>query len=278
MRIGESKYEAKKEGVHTQYIYSYTTLKNYMRHCNYFAKYCKENYGCKTLTQCRPYIREYMETRKNLSAFTQKLDLSALAKLYSESSTTFGVETPPRTIDTIKRSRGNAKRDKNFNEKNHKEFVEFCRSTGLRRNELKYLRGNMFEQIDGQYYLNITKGTKGGKPRKVLVIGDIDNVVALMHKAGTALVFPKLPSNADIHSYRAQYALKLYQQVARSISKIPYDKINRGTGHWYQSDVYCCRGSDVKFDRKALYFVSQNLGHNRCSVAATNYLYQIRFK
>lgn len=65
LRIGESKYEAKKEGVHTQYIYSYTTLKNYMRHCNYFAKFCKENYGCKTLAQCRPYIKEYMETRKD---------------------------------------------------------------------------------------------------------------------------------------------------------------------------------------------------------------------
>lgn len=62
---------------------------------------------------------------------------------------------------------------------------------------------------------------------------------------------------------------------ARKIEDIPYDKINRGTGKKYQSDVYICRSDEKgrKLDRTALLKCSRALGHNRTDVVARNYLY-----
>ena len=96
-----------------------------------------------------------------------------------------------------------------------------------------------------------------------------------MKKAGDGKVFKKIPSNADTHSYRADYAKSLYNMLARPIDKIPFDSVNKGTGRKYQSEVYVCRGEKkgVKYDRRAMLQVSRALGHNRVSVIASNYLY-----
>lgn len=79
---------------------------------------------------------------------------------------------------------------------------------------------------------------------------------------------------ADIHGYRAEYATAVYKAHARDIKDIPYDKINKGTGRKYQSDVYTCRKDEVKrkLDRAAMTMCSKALGHNRAEVFATNYL------
>ena len=50
--------------------------------------------------------------------------------------------TPTRHRADITRSRTAAQRDKNFNAENHKEFIEFCKGTGLRKSELECLRGD----------------------------------------------------------------------------------------------------------------------------------------
>lgn len=74
--------------------------------------------------------------------------------------------------------------------------------------------------------------------------------------------------------YRAEYATAVYKAHARDIKDIPYDKINKGTGRKYQSDVYTCRKDEVKrkLDRAAMTMCSKALGHNRAEVFATNYL------
>ncbi|MBQ9199846.1 MAG: hypothetical protein IJ141_06660 [Lachnospiraceae bacterium] len=76
------------------------------------------------------------ETKK-LSAYTLKLDAAALAKLYQCPTEEFGVELPPRRRENITRSRGHAVRDDSFSLSNNAEIVNYCRGTGLRRQELK---------------------------------------------------------------------------------------------------------------------------------------------
>ena len=77
---------------------------------------------------------------------------------------------------------------------------------------------------------------------------------------------------ADIHSYRSDYAVAIYKAHARKISEIPFDRVNKGTGKRYQSDVYTCRKDEAgkKLDKAAMLVCSKALGHNRISVVADN--------
>ncbi len=87
-------------------------------------------------------------------------------------------------------------------------------------------------------------------------------------------VWQHVHTKADIHSYRAYYANRIYKMYARPIEEIPYDRIHGGTGRRYQSEVYHCRGDEKgrAIDRRAAKMASIALGHNRISVIASNYL------
>ena len=78
-------------------------------------------------------------------------------------------------------------------------------------------------------------------------------------------VWQHIHTSADIHGYRAH---------ARPIEEIPYDRVNKGTGRKFQSDVYTCRKdeSGKKLDKKAMLICSKALGHNRIEVVANNYI------
>ncbi len=148
--------------------------------------WCKEKYRCKTLEQCRSYADEWLESRKALSASTQKLEASSLAKIFGCSTVEF-IKTDERLRANIKRSRGIKKRDAHFSETKNKELVEFCRATGLRRAELSALMGNCLKEEDGKYYIIVRSGSKGGKYREVPVSENIDLVFRIMNKARDVL-------------------------------------------------------------------------------------------
>ena len=198
--IGESKHAAKALGINQNGIYSWSTYKSYMKHCNYFANYCKQEHGCRTMAECRPYANEWLQHQidKNLSPYTLKLEVSALSKLYGAQSSDF-LATPSRQRSEITRSRLDVKRDKNFSEAKNERFVSFCKSTGLRRSELRSLTGDKLELHNGSYYIRVDSGSKGGRERLAPVVGDVQNVVTLMNEAGNGKVFSSEFSNADIH-------------------------------------------------------------------------------
>lgn len=260
-RFGQSRHEAKKNDTAKDGIYSYSTMRNYKKHCCIFVTYCKKTHGCKTLEQCRPYVDEWLNCRMAAcSAATVKLEACALAKLYGCSSTDF-VKTPPRHRADITRSRGVKVRDAHFSEKNHQQLVDFCRSTGLRRRELEALRGSDLEFVDGHYCIHVRNG-KGGRERYAVITGDVDSVVRLMQAAGDDLVFGKVASAADIHGYRREYATAYYRQVARPLDTLAHD------------EIYFCRRDKkgIHYDRDAMLTVSRSLGHNRICVIAGHYL------
>ena len=259
LKIGYSKHQDKKLGISNDYIYSWSTYKTYLKHCCYFVKWCKLNYKCKTLDDCKPYTNDYLKTRFNLSPYTVKLEACSLAKLYSCSSSDF-INTPKRLRGNIKRSRGIAKRDKLFSEEIHKDLISFCKSTGLRRKEITSLKGNQLIFKDNNYYICVIG--KGGRYRELLVIDNIDLVVKLMNEAGNNKVFKSISSNADIHSYRADYCNNLYNMFARDVKTLP------------KNEIYCCRNelAGIWYDKQAMLIASHNLGHNRISVIAEHYL------
>ena len=153
-----------------------------------------------------------------------------------------------------------AKRDSHFSEEKNAEFVEFCRSTGLRRSEITTLRGDQLIERDGEYYIELVG--KGGRFRIIKICGDVALVVRKMQEAGTGKVWEKVPSNADIHDFRAQYASRIYSSYARPIEKIP------------RKERYICRKdkAGIVYDKAAMLEASKALGHNRISVVGEHYL------
>lgn len=274
VRDNEGKAIIEREDLTRNKIYSWETYRSYMKHANYFAKWCKENYGCRTLSDCRPHVDEWLKSRSNLSAYTQKLEASSLAKLYGCSTTDFGTRTAERDRKLITRSRGEKVRDKHFSEEKHLNLVEFCKSTGLRRAELSVLTGDRLTYKDGKPYIIVDRGTKGGRLRESPIIHNPELVVNMMKNAGAGKVFSKVPKAADIHGYRSDYATELYKMHARDVSTLSYDKVNKGTGRRYQSGVYICRGDQkgMRLDKAAMHIVTEALGHNRISVIAEHYL------
>ena len=270
LAIGRPKRPDKANGSYRKYIYSWQTYRSYMKQLGLFARWCKLQHNAKYLKECRQYVAEYLQTRAELSAWTQKLDLAALQKLYQEypepPKKPFGVELQSRLRQDIKRSRQQATRDKDFSLENNADLITFCRCTGLRRSELQELHGSDLT-ADG-LQLHVIRNTKGGRWRMAPLVGEPEEIAMVQRMCRTAgddRVWPHVPSSADIHSYRADYCQRVYEAAARPVDQIPAD------------ERYYCRGDrkGVILDRKAMLIASQALGHNRIDVIASHYLYNL---
>jgi len=128
---------------------------------------------------------------------------------------------------------------------------------------------------DNGWYIHVRNG-KGGRERLSPIIGKNAKQIIerIENTPAEEKVWQHIHNSADIHSYRSDYATAIYKAYARDIQDIPFDKINRGTGNRYQSDVYVCRKDEAgkKLDKAAMLICSKALGHNRISVVADNYI------
>lgn len=212
------------------------------------------------LSECRQYVDEWLMVRSVLSPHSQKLEACALAKVFDCTTEDF-IKTAVRHRAGITRSRKAAKRDKNFSEAKNKEFIEFCRATGLRKKELKCLRGSQLVFKNGIYYIAVTSGAKGGRYRESPIISNVDTVVKRMKEAGNGKVWSYVP-DMDVHSYRSDYCTEIYTTLARPLEEIP------------KNERYHCR-RDLKgvcYDKRAMLIASRCLGHNRINIIAEHYL------
>lgn len=268
LRIGQSKYVDQIRGTAISGIYSWGTYRTYLKEACYYVKWCRDNYGCRTLEECKPYARDWIESRSDLSAYTIKLDMSAINKLYGERvDIAQGIETSQRRRVDITRSRGNVIRDSHFSEDRHKDIVTWCRCTGLRRAELSAITGKDISIVGDKMYVYVHVDTKGGRERIAPIMPvsqeerDIIARIVHDHRDGSRL-WDYVPNGMDVHSYRAEYATRVYLDRA-----MPLDKLDR-------SDKYYCRGDrrGVVYDRSAMLDASMALGHSRVSVIAQHYL------
>ncbi|MBT9673134.1 hypothetical protein GPK89_00095 [Gemmiger formicilis] len=312
--FGESKKEAVKNGTDGQKIFSFNTYQSYWKHTKYFLSYIKEKHPeCTTLKSAKKYVNEWLQARadQGLSAWTVQLEAKALGKLYGINPEDENYFNPPkRNREDIKRSRGDRVRDKHFSVTNNDELIKFCKGTGLRRSELGMLKGGDLvtkEEIEREiaaiesvpvqertpaeekrlgvlqdtrlfdccYYIHVRNG-KGGRERVSPIVGKnaAQIVERIRNTPNDEKVWQHIHQSADIHGYRAEYATDIYRAHARPIEEIPYDRVNKGTGRKFQSDVYTCRKdeSGKKLDKKAMLICSKALGHNRIEVVANNYI------
>lgn len=288
LAIGDSKHQDKLDGVDTsKKIYSWETYHGYKKTCDRFVKWCKSEFHCKTLEQCKPHLQEWLDSVPTASNATRHTWASGVAKLYGVPYTTLIDKLPTRQRNEITRSREPAVRDSHFSEQKNGDLVAFARSTGLRRAELSALRGDKLVVRDGHLFVRVDSGSKGGKVREAMIIGGPqaeDLVSRLMKSAGSGKVFSKIPSCCDIHSYRREYANAVYRAFARPLEVCKqepfwnpqhFNGTGKPKGGWDKNSVYQCRldRGAVWYDKKAMMVASENLGHSRLGVVASHYLY-----
>lgn len=270
LRFGESKYESKlKEDTNSpEGIFSKSTMDSYIKHSTAFANWTKATYGCKTLIDAYGHIQDYIDWRvsKGLSAWTVKLDASAIAKLYQVPAKDLGIKTPPRYRADITRSRKACEHDKHFSEARNEKAVLFGKGTGLRRSEIKALLKEDVYCRNGKTFVHVEKG-KGGKTREVEVASGFEAHVlkcaAAAKKGEKIFAKDEIKNRMDEHSYRAEYAKTIYKQYER-----PLDSLSDKEKYYCRRDKKGC-----VYDRQAMLITSKNLGHNRINVIASNYLY-----
>ena len=260
---GKPKHGLKDEHNSTPAIHSTNTYKTYNRAVNAFADWCK-GMDIKDMPTAQKRIPEYMDklNAEGKSAFTQSTIMSGLAKAFGIHTTDINYKLPQRKRSDIVRSRDIAARDRHFSPEKNQELIRFCEATGLRRRELEALRGSQMTFKGDKVFIHVKNG-KGGKERLVEVVKDERLVKDMCERAGEGKVFPRVHGSADIHFYRGNYAKAIYRKYARDINKLE------------KHEKYYCRG-DMKgqvYDRRAMQIASENLGHNRIDVIASNYLY-----
>lgn len=293
----------------SQKIYSYKSYQTYWEHTKYFIKWVNKNHTeCKTLADAKPYVNEWLQQRvdEGKSAWTVSLEAAALNKLYGihiDNPDRF--QPPKRKKVDIKRSRGTAKRDVHFSEKNNEELINFCKGCGFRRGVLERLTGDdLYDRVrvesrltearaagdkaiekacndaltmfPDQDFFILHNRDKGGKTRISPIVGPHKGKIVerMQNTKPGERVWRYVSGNCDVHSYRADYATYLYKQYARPIEALDYNhKIKCADGKM-RSEIYICRDSEKgkKLDRLAIRTISIALGHNREDTAIANYV------
>lgn len=259
-------------------IYTDNTMDQYVRHWDDFCASARAA-GFKSdtpLERLKEYIPSYIKELSGregkrpgttMSAWSVRAYAAAALKVFGESAKDY--DLPARHRADIFRSRYETIGDKHFSVTKNAELINFCECTGLRSiKELQTLKGfDLIPRGNGQYAITVQEG-KGGKYREVPVMGTPEQVKAVvdrMRDSGTGKVWTHVHSNADIHSYRATYACRMYESVARNPKTLPFQ------------ERYCCRGDmkGVWYDREAMKITSLALGHERYDVIAEHYLWRL---
>jgi integrase len=273
MAIGEKRAEAKAEAQRQGAslfaftdgkVHSFQTRQNYQQIVMRFLDWCRETHNIHDLTKLDEradelaslYLSERVE--QSYSAWTLQTERAALRLFFQDRSLAAHVVLPQRKRENIVRSRLSVVRDKHFQPENWQSLIGFCLACGLRREELRDLRVRdvYVRSSDQHLVVRVVRG-KGGKWREVPVFpGREQDVLALVEgRDPDDHVFTRLPSNADIHTYRRQFARDLYEYLS---------------GHSLPPAGERLDSSER--DRDAALQVSRCLGHNRLDIVFSHYL------
>ena len=252
-------------------MHSYKTRQVYQEHVLNFARWVRETYGLKRLDEVDARAHEltsaFLQARldEGKSAYTLQTIRAALRLVFSDRTLMQDVPLPERTRATITRSRGPKSHDTHVNPDHWPTLIHFLQATGLRRDEVKMLRAGDIIACDldpssrytGQMVVQVRNG-KGGKARTVPVLRGHEQHVWMARAAlsDPDIVFPRIPSHLDVHSYRREYAQALYLYHA------PNRPLPPTLGRLKAND----------YDRDAAYQVTLALGHNRIDVVLRHYL------
>lgn len=267
--FGRSRSLDKARGETKNRLYSKQSYVTYKNQFKYFSNWVKEtNPDVRSIDEARTLVNGYLQylIDQNRSAYSIATAKAALSKIFRTDATQF-IATPIRRRADVKRSRFSVERDKHISDELERRLSQFTSATGLRRKEMLQIEAEDLFFSNGRAYLNVTKGTKNGKPRIAEIHGVSEAETKMLIKfiqSKKGRLFPKLSPHYDNHYYRGVYAKRIYSFYARKEKDIP-----KKERYVMRKD----RAGEV-LDKLAMEITSKMLGHNRINVIAQSYLYR----
>ena len=232
--IGESRHEAKKQGVAHEGIYSYKTYDAYKNSSKQFAKWVKSEFPeVKYLSEidrdmCKKYIK--FREQSGCSAYTYSQDMAMISKTLGISLTKKECDVATRRLSNIKKNRV----DNGFRTESG-AIETILRGTGLRRNELVNLQvKNLLAENNKVVGVLVRKGAKGGKVREVQVRKEYQEYI---YKAieglesDSKVINEEIPKELQAHRYRAEYAQNMYKELVELGREDPKRDLTESMGH-----------------------------------------------
>lgn len=248
-RIGESRHEAKEQGVAHDGIYSYKTYDAYKNASKQFVKWVKSEFpNVKYLSEidrdmCKRYIKH--REQSGCSAYTYSQDMAMISKTLDISLTKKECNVATRKLSNIKKNRV----DNGF--KTDSGAIEsILRGTGLRRNELVNLKvKNLVIQDSKVVGVLVRKGAKGGKAREVQVRKEyqehIYKLIEGLESDSKVLNGEVIPKDLQAHRYRAEYAQNMCKELVALGRNDPLQDLTENMGH-NRIGVLIHYGVDIK--------------------------------
>ena len=203
------------------------TRKMYTCQFKSYVKFCREHFNVRTFEDCREHIQDYSDylQTENYTASTIHTYLASVCAVYEINLET--IQKPTRhTADYIR-----GRSIKNIDSKNDLEnpqwyyIVEFQRCVGIRRDELKRLKGADFGYDESGYPCVIVRRGKGGKCQYQRILEkDIEFVKSYFDGvAENEYVFDRkfFENDLNFHGLRASAAKSYYREQLKQIKSDP---------------------------------------------------------
>ena len=201
------------------------TRKMYTRQFRLYVKFCREYFDCRTFDSCKEHIQEYSNylQTQNYTASTIHTYLAAVCAVFDVNLAT--ITKPIRHVADYTRGR----EAKNLDSKNDLDnpkwsyLVEFQKRVGIRRDELKRLKGRDFELDESGYPCVVIQKGKGGKKQHQRILPqDIEFIKQYFDAVNeNEYVFYRkyFENDLNFHHLRALAAQEYYREQVRRIQE-----------------------------------------------------------
>ena len=204
------------------------TRKAYTQNYKKYINYCRENFDCKTKEECSLHIQDYSDflQEKGYTASTIHSYLACVCNYHNINMSE--IKKPVRHTAEYTRGRGNYKNSDlsgDFDNPKFEKIVKFQSIVGVRRAELKRLKGRDFAYDESGFpCVQITRG-KGGKYHLQRLVGTDDEIdfvrKCFENTAKDDYIFDRseFKNKLNFHYLRAKAAQRAYQYYASRIKQ-----------------------------------------------------------
>ena len=194
------------------------------RHFKKFLLYCRENFFVKSFEECKEHIQSYANylVECGYSSFSVHTFLSSPCRLCGVPMNE--IQKPKRRICDITRGRKSCKdsMESDLDNPRWSYLIEFQKSVGIRRNELKHLTSSDWLIENGNLYVYVRKGKGGKKQKQFIRPKDAEFIKSyfLNAKPGERIFDESLfNNNLNLHKLRAQNAYAMYLELLEAVKK-----------------------------------------------------------
>ena len=204
-----------------------STRKQYITHAKAYVKYCRTVHGAKDFASCANYIQDYADhlCTQGYSASSVHTYLAAVCAVYDVKMDT--IQKPIR--HTAEYTRGRKTKitgvKSDLNDQKWRYLVDFQKVVGIRRNELRKLKGGDFEYDESGQPCVVVRRGKGGKLQHQRIAPDKEDFIRKYFErvAKNERIFAAdlFRNDLNLHALRAEGAKEYYFKTLEKINADP---------------------------------------------------------